>query len=117
MTFANHVAIISGASSGIGWALAKRLAAEGAKLGLVARRQDKLQALAQEIGQAGGTAAFAAADVGHRALQRLHLRTIGHDKRVIIKSNLSQSDVAEDGCHTLAHGVAAAWHTSASCCW
>ena len=66
MTFANHVAVITGASSGIGWALARALAGEGCKVGLVARRQDKLQALADEIGQVGGMAAIAAADVGDR---------------------------------------------------
>jgi short-subunit dehydrogenase len=66
MTFANQVAVITGASSGIGWALAKTLAAEGCKVGLVARRAEKLQALADEIRTAGGTAAFAGADVADR---------------------------------------------------
>jgi short-subunit dehydrogenase len=66
MTFANQVAIITGASSGIGWALAKVLAHQGCRVGLVARRQEKLQALASEIGQAGGTAAPAPADIGDR---------------------------------------------------
>lgn len=74
--FASEVAIITGASSGIGWALAKALAREGARVGLVARRQDKLDELAGEIRQAGGTAATAAADVGQRediieAIERL----------------------------------------------
>jgi short-subunit dehydrogenase len=67
MTFANQVAIVTGASSGIGWEMAKQLAAAGAKVGLVARRQDSLQALADEIRRAGGTAALAAADIGDRA--------------------------------------------------
>lgn len=65
-SFANQVAVITGASSGIGWALAKTLAAEGARVGLIARRKDKLDALAAEIRTAGGTAAAAPADVGNR---------------------------------------------------
>jgi short-subunit dehydrogenase len=67
MTFAGQVAVITGASSGIGWALAKALALEGCKVGLMARRRDKLVALADEIQAAGGTAACAPADVGDRA--------------------------------------------------
>lgn len=65
-SYANQVAVITGASSGIGWALAKLLAAEGCKVGLIARRRDKLEELASEIRQAGGTAALATADVGDR---------------------------------------------------
>ncbi len=67
MSFANQVAVITGASSGLGWALARVLAAEGCKVGLLARRQEKLLALADEIAQAGGTAAVARADVGDRS--------------------------------------------------
>ena len=66
MTFANQVAVITGASSGIGWALAKELSAQGCKIGLIARRLDNLQMLAEEIRSAGGTVAVAAADVGER---------------------------------------------------
>jgi short-subunit dehydrogenase len=66
-TFANQVAVVTGASSGIGWELARELARAGCKVGLVARRREKLQGLAGEITAAGGTAAVAAADVGDRA--------------------------------------------------
>jgi short-subunit dehydrogenase len=64
--FAGQVAIVTGASSGIGWALAKALAGEGAQVGLVARRREALEQLAAEIGRAGGTAVAAPADVGER---------------------------------------------------
>src|SRR5262245_45694231 len=67
MSFANQVAVITGASSGIRWALARELAAQGCKVGLLARRRDQLEALAQEIRQAGGTAALAPSDVADRS--------------------------------------------------
>ncbi|HXG09050.1 MAG TPA: SDR family NAD(P)-dependent oxidoreductase [Gemmataceae bacterium] len=65
-SFANQVAVITGASSGIGWELARLLAAEGCKVGLIARRREPLEALVQQVGQAGGMAALATADVGDR---------------------------------------------------
>ena len=67
MGFVNQVAVITGASSGIGWELAKCLAREGCKVGLVARRADKLASLTAEIASSGGTAIYATADVGDRS--------------------------------------------------
>lgn len=59
----NKVAIITGASSGIGQATAKLFAQKGAKVILAARRQTKLDALVAEIHQAGGNAVALAGDV------------------------------------------------------
>lgn len=66
MSFAGQIAVITGASSGIGWALARALAAEGCKVGLTARRREPLADLVGQIEKTGGCAAFAVADVAER---------------------------------------------------
>jgi NADP-dependent 3-hydroxy acid dehydrogenase YdfG len=52
----DKVIVITGASSGLGEAAARRLAQDGAKLVLGARRLDRLQALAKKLSLAGGAA-------------------------------------------------------------
>ena len=61
------VALVTGASSGIGEATARALAQEGAAVALVARREERLSALAQEITAAGGKAEVVALDVSTEA--------------------------------------------------
>ena len=55
--------LVTGASSGIGRALAKQLADEGASILITARREDRLQQLADELAADGGQVAIAAGDI------------------------------------------------------
>ena len=63
MNITNRVALVTGASKGIGRACALRLAKSGASVALVARNRQKLEELAGEINSSGGRAFVAAADV------------------------------------------------------
>ena len=81
MAIKDKVVIITGASSGIGAATAKMLAAQGAKVVLGARNTDKLQKLVDEIKADGGQATFRATDVSkeadNQALVKLAKDTFG----------------------------------------
>jgi hypothetical protein len=65
--FRELVAVVTGASSGIGERIARDLAARGTRVALVARRADRLAALAREIERDGGHAFPVPCDVGERA--------------------------------------------------
>jgi len=65
--FRELVAVVTGASSGIGAQIARDLAARGTRVALLARRVDRLEALAADIERAGGHAFPVAGDVADRA--------------------------------------------------
>jgi 3-oxoacyl-[acyl-carrier protein] reductase len=64
MTLSGRIALVTGASQGIGRACALKLAKSGATLALAARSQEKLQELVSEIEATGGKAAAFPLDVG-----------------------------------------------------
>lgn len=63
---ANKVVLITGGSTGIGAEVARTLAAKGAKVAIAARRLDKLEAVARQIADQGGTASAYDMDVTDR---------------------------------------------------
>ncbi len=62
-SLAGRVALVTGASQGLGAAMAAALAEAGAHVVLVARTRDKLEARAEEIGKAGGEASVVPLDL------------------------------------------------------
>ncbi|WP_010324060.1 SDR family oxidoreductase [Marinobacterium stanieri] len=67
MKFKGKRAWVTGASSGIGQAVARALAGEGAEVVLSARREDRLQSLAEELKNQGAQVHIEAVDVSDRA--------------------------------------------------
>lgn len=72
-----RVALVTGASSGIGRAIAMAFAAAGARVALGARRLDRLESLAADIRGAGGEALAVALDVTDRNAIATALDTVG----------------------------------------
>jgi len=72
------VTMITGASSGFGAALARRFASDGDSVALLARRLEKLEQLAGEIEDAGGTARPIRCDVTDKTQVRDAVRDAGH---------------------------------------
>ena len=71
--FQGRWALVTGASSGIGVALARELAGCGAKLILTARRRDRLEALAAELAAGGTETRIVVADLNDPAAPQQNL--------------------------------------------
>lgn len=67
MSFSGKTVFITGASSGIGAQVARELVTRGARVGLLARREDRLRELAEELRGRGGEVGWAVADVNDAA--------------------------------------------------
>lgn len=85
---AGRVALVTGASSGIGEATARALAQAGAKVAIAARRKDRLDALARELKQSGADVLAIAADlVREEENRRIVAETEAHFGRLDILVN------------------------------
>ena len=81
----DKVALITGASGGFGGASAKGLAKAGARVMLTGRSEDKLEAVAREIEDAGFTAAYVA---GHPASEDDNVRIVAETVKRFRVNNL-----------------------------
>ena len=79
MKISGKVAVVTGASSGLGAEMARQLARGGLKVGLIARRDGELRAVAASIGSEGGIALVAPADATDPAALRAAFEAIARD--------------------------------------
>lgn len=114
-------ALVTGASSGLGAHFARRLAAAGCIVGIAARRQDRLQQLADTITQDGGTAMVLPLDVRDEDAIATSLSALGarHGTPSIIVNNAGiavpqgfLNATAMDTANTIAINQTAVWQVA-----
>jgi 3-oxoacyl-[acyl-carrier protein] reductase len=101
----DRVALVTGASQGIGRAIALALSCAGARVVIAARNAEKLRSLAEEIGEGKGTALAVQMDVGnqqevkagfHQAVERFGRLDILVNNAAITRDGLAVRMKAED---------------------
>jgi NADP-dependent 3-hydroxy acid dehydrogenase YdfG len=109
MGFAGKVVCITGASSGLGRAMAVEFVRRRAAVGLLARREERLKQLCDELRAMGGKAEYAVADAGdrtavHAALSSLADR-LGPCDVLVANAGVGSSNSATDLNVTVAEAV------------
>ena len=90
----DKVALIMGASSGIGWATGEAFASRGAKVVLAARREKELADLAHRIEERGGQASFVVTDV---AIAKDVQRAVSHAVDVFGRLDYAVNNAGYEG--------------------
>jgi NAD(P)-dependent dehydrogenase (short-subunit alcohol dehydrogenase family) len=107
-SLSGKIALVSGASKGLGRAMALALSAEGATVGLVARSREKLEEVKSEISSAGGTAAVFVADVAsEEAVRQLETEVSSQLGKVQILVNNAGTNIRKN----LIDFTLEEWHT------
>ncbi|MBW2234562.1 MAG: SDR family NAD(P)-dependent oxidoreductase, partial [Deltaproteobacteria bacterium] len=95
-----RVAVVTGASAGLGVVLAETLAAAGARVVLAARRVERLEALAARLGESGAEALAVGCDVSREAdvdaLARATLDRFGRVDVLVNNAGVNEVVPAED---------------------
>jgi short-subunit dehydrogenase len=100
MGFAGKVVCITGASSGLGRAMAIEFVRRGAAVGVLARREDRLRQLCDELRSSGSRAEYAVADAADRTGMRTALKSLsdrlGPCDILVANAGVGSSNTATD---------------------